>query len=66
MTGTCKNEAILEAFEGPLVDLNLMKSLLVHLQEWTCGHTLNATDGDLELKGRIGDMIILSIVDKHV
>ncbi len=62
---TCtKNQVTLVAFEGPMVAIAMVESLLARLQEWKCGHTLNATNHKAELKGRIGDMIILFLVEK--
>ncbi len=59
-----KTQATLVAYEGPLVDITRVDSLLVRLQEWNCGHNLNATNRKEELKGRIGDMSILFLVEK--
>ncbi len=62
---TCTNtQTTLVAYEGPMVDITRIESLLVRLQEWNCGHYMKATNGEEELKGRIGDMTILFIVDK--
>ena len=62
---TCtKTKATLVAYEGPMVDMTRIESLLVHLQEWNCGHYMNASNCGEELKGRIGDMTILFLVDK--
>ncbi len=60
-----KNQVTLVAYEGPMVDMTRIESLLVRLQEWNCGHHLNATNHEEELKGRIGDMTVLFLVDKE-
>ncbi len=60
-----KNEAALIAFEGPPVDMVRMDSLLLHLQEWNCGHSFDRTDRNMELKGRIGDMTAVLVVEKR-
>ncbi len=63
---TCtKTQATLVAYEGPMVDMTRVESLLVRLQEWNCGHYMKATNYDEELKGRIGDMTILLLVEKE-
>ena len=63
---TCtKTQANLVAYEGPMVDMARIESLLVRLQEWNCGHYMNATNPEEELKGRIGDMTILFLVKKR-
>ncbi len=64
---TCtKPQATLLAFEGPVVEITRVESLLARLQQWNCGHNLKATaDPNSELKGRIGDMTILFLVEKE-
>ena len=59
-----KTQATLVAYEGPMVDMTRIASLLLRLQEWNCGHYMKATNRKEELKGRIGDMTILFHVDK--
>ncbi len=61
----CNNtQASLVAYEGPMVDITRIESLLVRLQEWNCGHYMKAKNHEEELKGRIGDMTVLFLVDK--
>ncbi len=61
----CSNsDASLVAYEGPLVDLNIIDHVLVRLQEWSCGYIFNANETKTELKGRIGDTTIVIFVDK--
>ncbi len=60
-----KTQATLVAFEGPFVDITRIDSLLVRLQEWNCGHHMKATNHKEELKGRIGDMTIVFLVEKE-
>ena len=59
-----KSQAALIAFEGPPVDMVRMDSLLLRLQEWNCGHTFKPADKNMELKGRIGDMTAVLVVEK--
>ncbi len=59
-----KTQATLVAYEGPVVDITRVDFLLVRLQEWNCGHKLNAANRKAELQGRIGDMTILFLVEK--
>ncbi len=62
----CSNtEVTVIAYEGPVVELTKADDLLIRLQEWTCGHNLNATNRTTELAGRIGDMTILFWVEKR-
>ncbi len=64
---TCaKSQATLLAFEGPIVDLTWVESLLAFLQQWNCGHRLSGKDPSSELKGRIGDMTILFFVESKI
>ena len=60
-----KGQGTLVAYEGPTVDITQVDSLLVRLQEWNCGHFLNATNHEAELKGRVGDMTILFLVENE-
>ncbi len=60
-----KSEAALIAYEGPLVSLVQMDSLLLRLQEWSCGHTFSPTERNMELKGRIGDMTIVLVINNR-
>ncbi len=53
------------SYEGPIVDMTRIESLLVRLQEWNCGYYMKARNGEEELKGRIGDMTIVFLVEKE-
>ena len=60
-----KNEATLIAFDRPPVDTVRMDSLLLRLQQWNCGHSFDHTDRNMELKGWIGDITALLVVEKE-
>ncbi len=51
------------AFNGPPVDLLIINSLLVQLQEWNCGYMFNETESSETLQGSIGDLTMLLVVD---
>ncbi len=51
------------AYDGPPVDLLLVDSLLVRLQEWPCGYAFNETGPSETLRGSIGDLTMLLVVD---
>ncbi len=63
---TCtKTHGSLVAYEGPIMDMKRIEYMLLRLQEWNCGHYMKAANREEELKGRIGDMTILFLVEKQ-
>ncbi len=59
-----KSGATLITYEGPPVDLIRMDSLLLRLQEWSCGHNFKPADRNMEVIGRIGDITAVLLIDK--
>ncbi len=50
-------------YDGPPVDLLIIDSLLVRLEDWPCGYAFNDTGPSESLRGSIGDLTMLLVVD---
>ncbi len=60
-----KPRVTLAVYDGPMVDITWIDSLLVRLEVWHCGHHVGAKNDKAKLKSRIGDLTLLILVKKR-